>query len=78
MRGLFEGAVYSEGANYSRKYGILVYRFPHTTIPTPLVSVLFLQQHPYFFVHLKKFFRSYSIRKKKMPNRDFLLRAVRT
>ena len=25
-----------------------VYRFPHTTIPTPLVSVLFLQQHPYF------------------------------
>ena len=25
-------------------------------IPTPLVSVLFLQQHPYFFVHLKKCF----------------------
>ena len=25
-----------------------VYRFHHTTIPTPLVSVLFLQQHPYF------------------------------
>ena len=24
MRGLFEGAVYSEGANYSRKYGISV------------------------------------------------------
>ena len=23
MRGLFEGAVYSEGANYSRKYGIV-------------------------------------------------------
>ena len=22
MRGIFEGAVYSEGANYSRKYGI--------------------------------------------------------
>ena len=22
MRGLFEGVVYSEGANYSRKYGI--------------------------------------------------------
>ena len=26
-----------------------VYRFPHTTYPySPLVSVLFLQQHPYF------------------------------
>ena len=25
-------------------------------IPTPLVSVLFLQQHSYFFVHLKKCF----------------------
>ena len=25
-------------------------------IPTPIVSVLFLQQHPYFFVHLKKCF----------------------
>ena len=25
-------------------------------IPTPLVSVLFLQQHPYFFVNLKKMF----------------------
>ena len=24
--------------------------------PTPLVSVLFLQQHPYFFVHFKKCF----------------------
>ena len=26
MRGLFEGAVYSEGANYSRKYGMVLYR----------------------------------------------------
>ena len=26
-------------------------------IPTPLVSVLFLQQHPYFFVHNKNIFR---------------------
>ena len=25
MRGLFEGAVYSEGVNYSRKYGIYIY-----------------------------------------------------
>ena len=25
-------------------------------IPTPLVSVLFLQQHPYFFVHFLKCF----------------------
>ena len=25
-------------------------------IPTPLVSVLFLQQHPYFFVHFYKCF----------------------
>ena len=30
-----------------------IYRFPHTT---PLVSVLFLQQHPYFFVHFLKCF----------------------
>ena len=25
MRGLFEGAVYSEGANYSRKYNIYIF-----------------------------------------------------
>ena len=25
-------------------------------IPTPLVLALFLQQHPYFFVHLKNVF----------------------
>ena len=29
MRGLFEGAVYSEGANYSRKYGVYIYIY-HT------------------------------------------------
>ena len=28
-----------------------VYRFPHITLSTPLV-LTFLQQHPYFFVHL--------------------------
>ena len=33
-----------------------VYRFPHT----PLVYVLFLQQHPYFFVHFLNVFRSCS------------------
>ena len=27
-------------------------------IPTPLVLAHFLQQHPDFFVHFKKFFRS--------------------
>ena len=30
------------------------YRFPHNNYylsPTPLVLALFLQQHPYFFVH---------------------------
>ena len=27
MHGLFESAVYSEGANYSRKYGIYIYFF---------------------------------------------------
>ena len=34
-----------------------VYRFPNNvTYPwTPLVLALFLQQHPYFFVHLKIF-----------------------
>ena len=32
-----------------------VYRFPHITIPTPLVSVLFLQQHSYFFNFLNVF-----------------------
>ena len=26
--------------------------------PTPLVLALFLQQHPYFFVHFKMFFSS--------------------
>ena len=29
-------------------------------IPTPLVSVLFLQQHPYFLIIKKKVFRSCS------------------
>ena len=27
-------------------------------IPTPLGLALFLQEHPYFFVHLKNVFRS--------------------
>ena len=33
-----------------------IYRFPHTTYPTPLVSVHFLQQHPYFLFIKKKMF----------------------
>ena len=32
-----------------------VYRFPHTTYPYSCICS-FLQQHPYFFVHLKKCF----------------------
>ena len=36
-----------------------VYRFPHTLIPTPLVSVL-LQQHPYFLFFFFNVFRSCS------------------
>ena len=43
--------------------------------PTPLVLAFFLQQHPYFFVHLKNVF---SVFKNKKPNGDFLLRAART
>ena len=38
-----------------------VYRFPHTILiptPTPLVSVLFLQQHPYFSFIFLNVFRS--------------------
>ena len=36
MRGLFEGAVYSEGATYSRKYGIYCseYLLKHEAIPS--------------------------------------------
>ena len=39
-----------------------VYRFPHTTYPypTPLVSVLFLQQHPNFLFIFLNVFRSCS------------------
>ena len=38
-----------------------VYRFPHTTYPYSSCICTFLQQHPYFFVHLKKkVFRSCS------------------
>ena len=37
-----------------------IYRFPHITYPTPLVSVLFLQQHPLLFVHFFNVFRSCS------------------
>ena len=41
-----------------------IYRFPHTTYPYSSCICTFLQQHPYFFVHLKKicfsFFRVYS------------------
>ena len=29
MRSLFEGVVYSEGANYARKYGIYMYYINH-------------------------------------------------
>ena len=39
-----------------------VYRYPHNNyiliFPTSLVLGLFWQQHPYFFVHFKMFFRS--------------------
>ena len=35
-----------------RKY---VYRFPHTTYPYSSCICSFLQQHPYLFVHLKKY-----------------------
>ena len=31
-----------------------VNRFPHTTYPYSSCICTFLQQHPYFFVHLKK------------------------
>ena len=40
-----------------------IYRFPHTTYPYSSCICTFLQQHPYFFVHLKKcfsFFINYS------------------
>ena len=33
-----------------------IYRFPHTTYPYSSCICTFLQQHPYFFVHLKKVF----------------------
>ena len=33
-----------------------VYRFPHTTFPTPLVSVLFCSSIPTFCSFLKMFF----------------------
>ena len=33
-----------------------IYRFPHTTYPYSSCICTFLQQHPYFFVHLKKYF----------------------
>ena len=33
-----------------------IYRFPHTTYPYSSCICTFLQQHPYFFVHLKKKF----------------------
>ena len=33
-----------------------IYRFPHTTYPYSSCIRTFLQQHPYFFVHLKKCF----------------------
>ena len=33
-----------------------IYRFPHTTYPYSSCICTFLQQHPYFFVHLKNVF----------------------
>ena len=36
-----------------------VYRFSHITYPTPLVSALFLQQHPYFLFIFLMFFVLY-------------------
>ena len=36
-----------------------IYRFPHTTYPYSSCICTFLQQHPYFVVHLKKCFFVY-------------------
>ena len=36
-----------------------IYRFLHTTYPYSSCICTFLQQHPYFFVHFLKVFRSY-------------------
>ena len=45
-------------------------------IPTPFVSVLFYnKQHPYF---LFIFLMCFVLLERRMPNRDFLLRAART
>ena len=38
-----------------------VYRFPHTTYHYSSCICTFLQQHPYFFVHLKKCFSFFKI-----------------
>ena len=38
-----------------------IYRFPHTTYPYSSCICTFLQQHPYFFVHLKKCFSFFTI-----------------
>ena len=40
-----------------------IYRFPHTTYPYSSCICTFLQQHPYFFVHLKKCFSFFTIYK---------------
>ena len=33
---------------------VVLRRFPHTTYPYSSCICTFLQQHPYFFVHIKK------------------------
>ena len=52
-------AVYSRARSIRRARtirGNTVYRFPHTTIPTPLVSVLFFAAASVLFFSFKKFF----------------------
>ena len=38
-----------------------IYRFPHTTYPYSSCICTYLLQHPYIFVHLKKFFSFFYI-----------------
>ena len=41
------------------------HRFPHTTYPYSSCICTFLQQHPYFFVHLKKCFSFFILQERK-------------
>ena len=65
-----------------------VYRFPHTTYPREVVSTLHcvLENRVDLHVNERQKIRHYRARsteerrriRRRMPNRDFLLRAVRT